>query len=265
MKKCFLVMAVLLPLFFSCVKDGVPIIGVFTFEPMVTYEYNAAILRFELKYPGTVKVLTLHYSMNSDLKDAISVNMEYDSQGRCYKTRLSGLIDKKAYYYQLEVNDGIGSFRTETYSFLMNNTHNVPYYQSFADGVGSYYYKSLKGTQTWTFKNGYASMSGKDNIDILCSSPINLTTVKDAKLLMKYKASGENTIMKIKALEGYSDGDDYWHFSAIQEMSLEETDQWKMTVMPLDNCVGKTITFVVHYQSSKDVAGKLDIQEIMIE
>ena len=279
MKKTFIFIVVILSLFFSCSKDGEPIIDEFSFEHKVTYEYNAAIMCFELNYPGTVKVLTLHYSRNDNFSNETSVILEFDSYRHCYKARLTDLSNHTTYYYQLEVKDGIGSFCSETKSFFVNNNvglpYELPYYQSFDDGIGSYYAQSLNGDQVWAFSSGCASMYGaqgltpKLNRDILCSSPVVLKSVLDAKLIMTYRASGFsniNTEVKLKALKGYSFGADYW--ATIREtipVSLEESNQWKRIEIPLTDFVGETITVAIYYESSNINSGKLEIKEMLIE
>lgn len=283
MKKLSIILIALV-FFMGCRKDVAPSMNDFTFNTVVSYEFNTAILHSEIKYEGTINELVLHYSKNQDLSDESTVVMEKNSVTRLYEARLTGLKDGRNYFYQIEVKDGIGSFKSETKSFVMDNgtigaPHSLPYNQSFSNGIGSYYALNLKGDQQWSFVDGCAVMNGKNNQtpekneDLLICSPVILKTnsipVADAKISMKYRASGFSSIAKEVTLwvtEDYTFGSNSWDFnkSTIIPVRLELTSDWKTIEIPLTQFVGKTVTVAVYYKSSTSSAGKLEIKEMNI-
>ena len=113
-----------------------------------------------------------------------------------------------------------------------------------------------------------------DNEDWLISSPVSLTGVQHAKMVMTYIGRYFNSF-------GINNGVTIWvstnyHYGDMPSMamwtqipaSLEQGVNWTdfyIAELSLDNYIGQTVTVAVKYISNTETAGNIEIQSISIE
>ena len=160
----------------------------------------------------------------------------------------------------------------------------LPYTQSFATDFGTYTTYDLVGSDSWVIDFKTAKMTGHSggnpgvdtpNEDWLISSPVAITGVSEAKMVMVYiaryfdNASNLNEDVTVWASTNYTYGDDPTTASWQQVPStLAETNNWDNFLtaeISLNDYVGQTVTFAVKYLSSDQRAGTIEIQSISIE
>ena len=157
-------------------------------------------------------------------------------------------------------------------------THYLPYTQSFATSFGSYITKDVIGEQEWTIDFSTAKMSGYsagvyyENEDWLISSPVSITGVAHAKMVMTYIGRYFNNInedITIWVSTNYQF--DYMPSTAswtqIQSY-LEQGSNWNdflTAELSLDDFIGQTVTIAVKYVSTDTKAGTIEIQTISVE
>jgi hypothetical protein len=159
----------------------------------------------------------------------------------------------------------------------------LPYYQSFESEFGTYMTYDFLGDQSWTIEYSTAKMSGYvnstnyENDDWLISSPVDLTTVNEAKMTMVYIGryfSSISTDITVCASTDYNYGDDPSEATWYQlPATLVESNNWSVfqsAEFNLENLYGETfagqiINVAVRYQSTEEDAGTIEIQSISIE
>ena len=164
-------------------------------------------------------------------------------------------------------------------------TQNLPYVQSFETEFGTYIPKSVVGDQEWNIDYETAWMQGcvyhdgsyenYDNEDWLISSPVSLSGVQHAKIVMEYIGHYFNTYYPINenvtlwASTNYNYGDMPSTASWTQiPANLEQASNWTdfLTVeLSLDDFIGQTVTIAVKYLSTTSYAGTIEIQSISVE
>ena len=165
-------------------------------------------------------------------------------------------------------------------------TQNLPYFQSFENEFGTYTTKSVVGDLEWNIDYSTAWMQGYlhnynngsnenfDNEDWLISSPVSLTGVQHAKMVMTYigryfNSFGINNGVTIWVSTNYHYGDMPSTASWIQiPASLELSSDWtdfKTAEMNLDIFIGQTVTIAVKYLSTTSYAGNIEIKSISVE
>ena len=165
-------------------------------------------------------------------------------------------------------------------------TQNLPYFQSFENEFGTYIHKSVVGDLEWNIDYSTAWMQGYlynydnnstecfDNEDWLISSPVSLTGVQHAKMVMTYIGRFFNSF-------GINNGVTIWvstnyHYGDMPSMamwtqipaSLEQGVNWTdfyISELSLDNYIGQTVTVAVKYISNTETAGNIEIQSISVE
>ena len=158
----------------------------------------------------------------------------------------------------------------------------IPYYQSFATEFGTYITKDVMGAQSWVIDyqtakmTGYVNPNNYANEDWLISSPVNLTSVNEAKMTMVYIGRYFTSIsdeVTIWASTNYSYGNDPSTASWTQiPASLVESSNWntfqtaEITLVDVtgQSLAGQTATFAVKYTSTDNKAGTIEIQSITI-
>ena len=165
-------------------------------------------------------------------------------------------------------------------------TQNLPYVQSFETEFGTYTTKSVVGDQEWNIDYETAWMQGciynngsneyYENEDWLISSPVSLSGVQHAKIVMEYMGhyfySSSYTIdenVTLWASTNYNYGDmpstaSWTQIPASLELSSDWTD-FKTAEMNLDIFIGQTVTIAVKYLSTTSYAGNLEIKSISVE
>ena len=154
----------------------------------------------------------------------------------------------------------------------------LPYHQSFVSEFGTYMTFDEMGPQSWEIDystakmTGYANSTNYANIDWLISSPVAITGVSDAKMMMVYIGRYFNNIndeITVWASTDYTWGDDPTNANWAQvHASLTPGSNWNdfvTTEIALTEYVGQTVTFAVKYTSTDTKAGTLEIQSITIE
>lgn len=165
-------------------------------------------------------------------------------------------------------------------------TQNLPYFQSFENEFGTYTTKSVVGDLEWNIDYSTAWMQGYlhnynngsnenfDNEDWLISSPVSLTGVQHAKMVMTYIGRYFNSF-------GINNGVTIWvstnyHYGNMPSMAswtqipanLEQASNWTNFLtaeLSLDDYIGHTITVAVKYISNTETAGNIEIQSISVE
>lgn len=153
----------------------------------------------------------------------------------------------------------------------------MPYEQSFASSFGTYCTKDVFGDESWVIDYNTAKMTGyvggenRENEDWLISSPVNVTGVEHAKIVMEYICryfSSVNDDITVWASEDYV-------FDAMPETatwtqiaaSFTEGSNWTdfaTTEISLDEFIGKTITIAVKYLSNTTKAGTIEVKSITV-
>ncbi len=157
-------------------------------------------------------------------------------------------------------------------------TQNMPYVQSFTDDFGTYTTKDVLGAESWEIAYSTAKMTGyvggenKEDEDWLISSPVNVTGVEHAKIVMEYICryfSNLNSDITIWASEDYV-YDEMPNTATWAQIpaTLSEGSDWttfKTAEISLDDFIGKTITIAVKYVSTTTKAGTIEIKSISVE
>ena len=154
----------------------------------------------------------------------------------------------------------------------------MPYVQSFVTEFGTYMTYDVMGPQSWEIDyqtakmTGYVGGSYYANEDWLISSPVAITGVNDAKMVMAYIGRYFNNIndeVTVWASTNYTWASDPTTASWTQvPASLREGSNWNdfLTVeISLTEYVGQTVTIAVKYISSDSKAGTMEIQSITIQ
>ena len=154
----------------------------------------------------------------------------------------------------------------------------LPYCQSFASEFGTYMTYDILGAESWEIDYNTAKMTGYvggtyyANEDWLISSPVDITSVSDAKMTIVYIGryfSNINEDVTIWASTNYGWGSDPTTATWTQlPASLMESNSWSNFLtaeIPLTEYVGNIVTFAVKYVSTDSKAGTMEIQSICIE
>ena len=154
----------------------------------------------------------------------------------------------------------------------------LPYCQSFASEFGTYMPYDVLGNDSWVIDFNTAKMTGYvggnyyANEDWLISSPVDITSVSDAKMTIVYIGryfSNINEDVTIWASTNYGWGSDPTTATWTQlPASLMESNSWSNFLtaeIPLTEYVGNIVTFAVKYVSTDSKAGTMEIQSICIE
>lgn len=154
----------------------------------------------------------------------------------------------------------------------------MPYTQSFASEFGTYMTYDLLGAQSWEIDYSTAKMTGYvggsyyANEDWLISSPVAITGVNEAKMVMSYIGRYFNNIndeVTIWVSANYTWGNNPTTASWTQvPASLTEGSDWTNFLtaeISLTQYVGQTITIAVKYISTDSKAGTMEIQSITVQ
>ena len=152
----------------------------------------------------------------------------------------------------------------------------LPYLQDFSNDFGTYITKDVLGSQCWTIDfstakmTGYVSGSCYENEDWLISSPVSITGVQHANMVMtyigRYLAAGDVTIW-VSTNYNYGDmpSEATWsQLPVILEQGVNWTDFYTAE-LSLDEYIGQTVTIAVKYISSNEEAGTLEVKSINIQ
>jgi hypothetical protein len=153
----------------------------------------------------------------------------------------------------------------------------MPYIQSFATSFGTYTTKDVFGDESWMIDYSTAKMTGyvggenRENEDWLISSPVNVTGVEHAKIVMEYICryfSSVNNDITIWASEDYvfdeMPGTATWTQIAASFTEGSNWNDFATTEISLDEFIGKTITIAVKYLSNTTKAGTIEVKSITV-
>ena len=154
----------------------------------------------------------------------------------------------------------------------------MPYSQSFATDFGTYTAQDVLGGESWMIDFSSAKMTGyvggenKEDEDWLISSPVKITGVDHAKLVMVYICryfANVNNDITLWASEDYTFGNmpetaSWTNIPATWTENSNWTD-WKTAEISLDAFVGKTVNIAVKYVSTTEKAGTIEVQSITIQ
>lgn len=153
----------------------------------------------------------------------------------------------------------------------------MPYTVSFENNFGTYATYNVVGDQVWHIDYSSAVMSGYedgsryDNEDWLISSPVNVTGVEHAKIVMEYICryfSSVNDDITIWASEDYvfdeMPGTATWTQIAASFTEGSNWTDFATTEISLDEFIGKTITIAVKYLSNTTKAGTIEVKSITV-
>ena len=195
---------------------------------------------------------------------------------------ITGLEANTTYYVRAYATNSIGTAygdqETFTTSVSGGDLQHLPYTQSFETEFGTYITKNVIGDQEWTIDFSTAKMSGYsagvyyENEDWLISSPVSITGVSHAKMVVAYIGRYFNDInadVTIWVSTNYQFGDMPSTASWIQiPASLEQASNWTdflTAELSLDDFIGQTVTIAVKYVSTDTRAGTIEIQTISVE
>ena len=158
---------------------------------------------------------------------------------------------------------------------------NMPYTQSFASSFGTYYTNSVIGDQVWYIDYSSAVMTGHikvgddhfyyENEDWLISSPVNVSGVEHAKIVVNYAAqyNGDNDHdVTLQVSENYVWGDSPTTATWTEmDVTYPNTSGWTFTNLEtsLDGFIGQTVTVAIKFTSTNEKSRTIEIKSITVE
>ena len=155
-------------------------------------------------------------------------------------------------------------------------TSELPYFQSFATGFGTYSTYSVVGDQTWVIDYSTAKMTGHTdagnfaNEDWLISSPVTLKDINHAKVCVNYAAQYQNSNaedLTLQVSSDYSAGmnplDAHW---TQLNVTYPNTNGWNFETIEtsLDEFLGEKVTVAMKFLSSASQSRTVEINYILI-
>ena len=154
----------------------------------------------------------------------------------------------------------------------------MPYIQSFANDFGTYTTKDVLGDESWMIDYSTAKMTGyvggenHEDEDWLISSPVNVTGVEHAKIVMEYicryfSALNDDVTFWVSEDYVYDEMPNTATWTNLVSSLVESSSwsDWKTVEISLDAYVGKTITIAVKYMSNTTKAGTIEVKSITVE
>lgn len=153
----------------------------------------------------------------------------------------------------------------------------MPYTQNFSASFGTYTTFNVLGPQTWIIDYQTAVMKGKvdnvfyENEDWLISSPVQVTDVEHAKVVVNYVAQYEGPVddVTVQVSLNYVYGDDpstaNW---AKLNAEIPNTNGWsdfRNVEISLDNFIGQTLTVAIKFVSSATQSRTIEIKSITVQ
>ena len=157
-------------------------------------------------------------------------------------------------------------------------TQSIPYTQPFAYDFGTYMTYSVSGAQNWVIDYNTAKMTGYvsgvsyGNEDWLISSPVAITGVNNAKMIMVYigryfENINEDVTVWVSTNYNYGDNPTTATWRRLSS-TLSEGGDWSTffrAEVDLNAYVGQTVIVAVKYLSTSNRAGTIEIKSISIE
>ena len=161
---------------------------------------------------------------------------------------------------------------------LQGDVQTLPYTQNFDKSFGTYITYNVAGDEVWTIDFETAKMSGYDgennlaNEDWLISSPVNITGIQNAKMVMTYIARYFNNLSSDITIQVSSDyvfkenpNTATWTEVHANLVGGYDWENFITTEIDLSNFVGQHVCVAVKYLSTAEKAGTIEVKSISIE
>ena len=161
---------------------------------------------------------------------------------------------------------------------LQGDVQTLPYTQNFDKSFGTYITYNVAGDEVWTIDFETAKMSGYDgennlaNEDWLISSPVNITGIQNAKMVMTYIARYFNNLSSDITIQVSSDyvfkenpNTATWTEVHANLVGGYDWENFITTEIDLSNFVGQQVCVAVKYLSTAEKAGTIEVKSISIE
>ena len=157
------------------------------------------------------------------------------------------------------------------------DVHDMPYGQVFNSSFGTFMTYSVFGDQVWTIDHNTAKMSGyaggnHANEDWLISSPVNITGVEHAKVVVNYVAQYNKPIdddVTLQVSTDYEFGNDpataTWTEMDTRYPNTGGWDDFQDIETSLDAFIGQTVTVAIKFVSTDNGSRTLEVKSIMVE
>ena len=213
--------------------------------------------------------LTAEISLDAYIGQTITVAVKYLST-----TAKAGTIEIKS----ISIEEGEAGGVTPPTPTPGGETQYMPYSQDFSTEFGTYLPQDVTGAQSWMIDfqtakmTGYVSGTNYENEDWLMSSPVEVSGVEHAKIVMLYIGryfTNINNDVTIWVSSNYEYGQMPSTATWTQVVSnLSEGTNWNdflTAEISLDDFIGQTITVAVKYMSTNEKAGTIEIKSITIQ
>ena len=153
----------------------------------------------------------------------------------------------------------------------------MPYTQNFSASFGTYTTFNVLGPQTWIIDYQTAVMKGKvdnvfyENEDWLISSPVQVTDVEHAKVVVNYVAQYEgpanDVTVQISTDYVYEDDPREANWTQLNA-AIPNTNGWndfRNAEISLDDFIGQTVTVAVKFVSSATQSRTIEIKSITVQ
>lgn len=153
----------------------------------------------------------------------------------------------------------------------------MPYGQVFSSSFGTFMTYSVLGDQVWTIDHSTAKMTGfasgnHANEDWLISSPVNITGVEHAKVVVNYVAQYNKPIdddVTLQVSTDYEFGSDpataTWTEMDTRYPNTGGWDDFQDKETSLDAFIGQTVTVAIKFVSTDSGSRTLEVKSIMVE
>ena len=152
----------------------------------------------------------------------------------------------------------------------------MPYIQSFETEFGTYITKNVEGTQTWVIDFKSAKMTGYEgaafaNEDWLVSSPVQITDVDHAKIVVNYAAkfngpSDRDITIQVSSDYEYDAMPSTANWVELPVTFTNNNKDWNFNDLEasLDNFLGQTVTVAIKYTSTTAAARTIEVKKISV-
>ena len=153
----------------------------------------------------------------------------------------------------------------------------MPYIQSFETEFGTYITKNVEGAQTWVIDFKSAKMTGYSgaayaNEDWLISSPVQITDVDHAKVVVNYAAkfngpSDRDITIQVSSDYVYDAMPSSADWVELPVTFANNNKDWNFNDLEasLDNFLGQTVTVAIKYTSTTAAARTIEIKTITVQ
>ena len=154
----------------------------------------------------------------------------------------------------------------------------MPYTQDFSSAMGTYGTYSVLGAEEWVTDHytakmsGYSNDSSHANEDWLYSSPVAITGVNHAKVVVNYVAQYQTSLANDVTLQVSTDyvyGSDpttaTWKQMSANYPNTSNWNDFKTVETSLDEFIGQTVTVAIKYISDDSQSRTFEVKYITVE